>query len=104
MSLRTRKELLSLSFPEIPKEGDTVWIESDRYKGDAIVTYIDKPALYVDHFFPIQVEIPEEHLDQLEEFNHGQSIQRFSLKEVLGIQTPEQITIDNEQGSLFDNY
>ena len=88
----------------IPKEGDTVWIESDRYRGDATVTYVAMNMLYVDHFFPIQVEIPEEHLDQLEEFNHGQSIQRFSLKEVLGIQTSEQVIIDNEQGSLFDDY
>jgi hypothetical protein len=93
-----------LSSSNTPKVGDTVWIESDQYKGDATITYIDERHLYVDHYYPIQVEIPEENLDQFEDFNHGQTMCRFSLKEVLGIQTPDNVITEDEQGSLFDDY
>lgn len=88
--------------PEIPKEGDTVWIECDRYKGDATVTYVANELIYNHHMYPIQVEIPEENLDQFEDFNNGQTMMRFNLKEVLGIQTPDKMIVSNEQGSLFD--
>jgi hypothetical protein len=87
----------------IPQKGDGVWIESSTYTGDAVVIYVDKQALYLDHLYPIQVKIPESNIDQFEDFNHGQTTHRFSLKEVI-VTSPAQENNDFEQESFFDDF
>lgn len=66
------------------KTGDTVQIKSERYIGEAIITYIDESMLYQHSKFPIQCKIPKENLVQFEDHNHGQQILRFNLKEIVG--------------------
>jgi hypothetical protein len=41
----------------LPKEGSRVKVLSLDIKGT--ITYIDTPSLFVDHFYPIQVELDE---------------------------------------------
>lgn len=89
------------------QEGDVVQIETDEYTGEATVFYIDRLHLHVDHFFPIQVEIPEGELYQFSEFNHGQQFFRVNLKQILGatVSKPEEeVFIGTEQGNLFDDF
>ena len=96
----------------IPKVGDVVYIESDKYTGDATVTYIDYSILYVHHQYPIQVEIDEGDLHKMDDFNCGQTMLRVNLKEIVAIQTPDNVVLDkehneimvNQQGSLFDDF
>lgn len=88
---------------KIPKVGDIVFVETERYTGDAYITYIDKSSLYADHFLPIQCEISESDLDKIDDFNSGQTMMRFSLKDIVGYQSSKSndVLMDNEQGSLF---
>lgn len=92
------------SSSDIPKIGDTVFIESDRYIGEATVTYIDMSTLFAHHMLPIQVEISEGDLVKIDEFNHGQTMFRTNLKEIAGIQTSDKVIIEDEQESLFDDF
>ena len=87
---------------DIPKEGDGVYIECERYKGDAIVTYVAQDILFAHHLLPIQCDIDEGSLDQYPDFNCGQTMMRFSLKDIIGVPKEEKLLQDDIQGSLFD--
>jgi hypothetical protein len=71
----------------IPKVGDVVYIESEKYKGEATVTYIDYSLLYTHHMYPIQIEIDECDLHKMDDFNYGQTMLRVNLKEIVSIQS-----------------
>ncbi|MEB2277025.1 hypothetical protein LAV82_23685 [Bacillus sp. ILBB4] len=85
------------------KEGDIVSIDAAHYKGPATINYIAHDLLYAHHMLPIQCEISEEHLNQFDDFNHGQTIMRFSLRDLAGSQKNIEISISEEniQGTLF---
>ncbi|PVC74952.1 hypothetical protein C2I27_03440 [Priestia megaterium] len=85
------------------KEGDIVSIDAAHYKGPATINYIARDLLYAHHMLPIQCEISEEHLDQFEDHNHGQTIVRFSLRDLAGNKKAMEIPLleDNIQGTLF---
>lgn len=92
---------------ELPKVGDSIPVKSDFFTGDAVIVYIDEPSLFVHHEYPIQVEISEADLDQLEDHNHGQTVFRISLKEIVAGEKsqPAPMTFEeNVQGDLFDGF
>ncbi len=90
---------------KIPSINDIVFVESDFYIGEARVIYVDMKSIYSDHLYPVQCEIDEENLNTIDsEHNHGQRVVRFSLNEVLNIQSKENIIFDDEQGSIFDDF
>jgi hypothetical protein len=87
----------------LPKVGDTIFVETYLYKGEITITYIDEPNLYLDHFLPIQGEINEADLDQLDDFNHYQTMLRVSLSDLASATCIESTNIEEDvQGSLFD--
>jgi hypothetical protein len=87
---------------QIPDVGDTVYIDSNSFKGDATVTYIDQSLLFDAHMYPIQVEINEADLDQFTDFNSGQTLYRTNLTEINAIHNISQEFTGSQQGDLFD--
>lgn len=48
----------------VPKIGDRVILSSERIKGT--VTYVDEKHIFVDHYFPIQIELDKPYDDYSE--------------------------------------
>lgn len=67
-----------------PKEGDIVTVDCKDFHGQALVTYVNKLDLYQEHLLPIQVEIlNEKDLAQFDDYNHGQTMRRYGLKDII---------------------
>lgn len=92
---------------QLPKLGDSISVKSDFFTGDATIVYINEPSLYAHHEYPIQVEISEADLDQLEDHNHGQTVFRISLKDIAAEEKSRPAPMkleENVQGDLFDGF
>lgn len=59
----------------VPKVGDRVILSSDRIKGT--VTYVDEKHIFVDHYFPIQLE-----LDKPLDTHSDYTVHRANMKEL----------------------
>ncbi|KXG08660.1 hypothetical protein AT864_03077 [Anoxybacillus sp. P3H1B] len=57
------------------KIGDRVYCKSDMYSRFGIVVYIDEKLLYVNHQFPVQIQLDEPDTD-------GHRLKRFNLREI----------------------